>query len=379
MGSIYSKCFSFGQLFGAQGNSENLPSKREVGEDVYTDACQTLISIAHGYDISFPVFTLQDTRQTSAISLRIVEAKTTLLDKKLPLVFVLFYHETREHATMTSPALQWLQNIQKISGESGIHSVTSPLDEQHLILRQLIYNSRRLPPGCESMFEATRNKLYEKDFIPSFLLPLDPLSHSGLENLNRNDKCAECGLPASTLCGTCCVIYYCSSTCQRKNRAAHKQFCTRIATSARSVTVHVAAKRAFQNIPSAVSANFSMNMSQRDMLRDSAMNTPSLVNNEGVLKSLKRRGTKERFIVKMQVPLVTGGDLMVYDAERTFQIFIERERDPEALKELMELARGSVRWGGLKIFLYARHVEGEGNREKLEISTGVLPDQEQFW
>lgn len=104
----------------------------------------------------------------------------------------------------------------------------------------------------------------------------------------------------------------------------------------------------------------------------------SLLSDEGLQLSRKVRGTKERFVVKMQVPLMPGGDLMMYDAERTFQVFVG-SRGSEAYRELWELANGCVRWEGLKVFVYARHVEGERNKEKLEVLTEVLPDQEQFW
>lgn len=373
MGRKFSECASVGQTLSAKASSSG--GGRETGEDVYTDACQTLMSIGHGFDIGHPTFTLQDTRRTSAISLRIVNAKSTLLDKTLPLVFVLFYHETRDHISPSSPALKWMQAM---ISSGPINSVTSPLQEQHLILRQLIYNSRRLPPGCESMFAAARNS-HEKDFIPSFLLPLDTLSQDALTNLNCTSTCAACPLPASSLCEACCIVQYCSTTCQRTHRAIHKSFCTRISESARSVIVNATLKTGLLRAlaPKAVT-NLSRHMSQRDMTRMKADVKGSLLSDEGLQLSRKRRGTKERFVVKMQVPLMPGGDLMMYDAERTFQVFVG-SRGSEAYRELWELANGCVRWKGLKVFVYARHVEGERNKEKLEVLTEVLPDQEQFW
>lgn len=372
----YSQCASFGQILSAKTHGDEIT--REIGEDVYTDVCQTLMSIAHGYDIGHGIFSLQDTRQTSAISIRIVDAKTALLDKTLPLIFVLFYHETREHTSPNSPAFRWMQHQM---GTGPIHSVTSPLEEQQLILRQLIYNSHRLPPGCEAMYSGARN-IYEKDFIPSFLLPLDTLSQSALTNLNRTNACAMCSLPASFLCDACCILHYCSTTCQRDHRATHKPFCMRISAATHSVIAHASLKT--ESIlslgPQVFTTNLSRHLSQRDMTRISADGDNfSALSDEGILLSRKRRGAKERFIVKMQVPMMPGGDLMIYDAERMFQAFVERGRDLTVYAKLMELAKNSVRWGGMKVFVYARHVEGEKNKEKLEILTGVLPDQEQFW
>lgn len=121
-------------------------------------------------------------------------------------------------------------------------------------------------------------------------------------------------------------------------------------------------------------------MSERDLAREIARKEVTVVPEEGMALSQKRRGVKLRFVVKLQVPpQVKGGDIMLYDAGRTFQVFIERAKDPEAYTELYDLVKNCVRWNGLKAFAYARHVEGEKNKERLEILTSVLPDQEQFW
>lgn len=42
-------------------------------------------------------------------------------------------------------------------------------------------------------------------------------------------------------------------------------------------------------------------------------------------------------------------------------------------------SRGTKLWFVAKVFAHARHVEGENNKERLEILTSVLPDQELFW
>lgn len=43
------------------------------------------------------------------------------------------------------------------------------------------------------------------------------------------------------------------------------------------------------------------------------------------------------------------------------------------------MAKNCVRWNRVKVSAHAKHVEGENNKEKLEILTSVLPDQELFW
>ena len=42
---------------------------------------------------------------------------------------------------------------------------------------------------------------------------------------NRYRVCAVCTGETNRLCGSCVSVYYCSITCQRKDRRAHKQVC----------------------------------------------------------------------------------------------------------------------------------------------------------
>ncbi|KAL7266440.1 hypothetical protein RUND412_011012 [Rhizina undulata] len=375
---IFSKCLRFSQIF-----RPDPVGRRETGENVYDDACQTLLLIANGCDQGIYTSALQDTRQTNAIALRVVEARTTAVDKNLPILFVLFYHENRDSAYLTSPTVKWIQNV--VDEGTGINNVTVPIEGQHLILRQLVYNSRRLPPGCEAMFEAARNR-YEKAFIPSFLLPLDPLSHAGLAYLNRTDLCAECKLAASLLCSGCGVTLYCSPECQRKNYRAHKHFCKSVTTS-RTITCRVEPHLDPGNQQGHMAMlNISHLLAQRDMMRNKGNIVPTTsleeqISNEFSL-SRTRRGTKGRFVVKIQAPLETtldGQPLMIYDDKRTFKIFVSAMKDPAAYAELLKCVRGCVRWNGIKVFAYARHIDGDAGKERLELMTGAMPDQEVFW
>lgn len=96
--------------------------------------------------------------------------------------------------------------------------------------------------------------------------------------------------------------------------------------------------------------------------------------------SWESRGTKLWFVVKLQVqPIERDGDIMLYDSGQTFQVYIGRATDPDAYAELCEMAKNYVRWNRVKVFAHVKHVEGENNKEKLEILTSVLPDQELFW
>lgn len=102
MGVKYSECSYIGEFFSLTPSAYH-----KIGEDVYSDACQTLMYIAHGYDIGRRVSVLKDPSQTSEISVRIVDAKAALLDKSLPMIFVFFRHETREITSLGSNSIKW--------------------------------------------------------------------------------------------------------------------------------------------------------------------------------------------------------------------------------------------------------------------------------
>ncbi|KAH8154921.1 uncharacterized protein LAJ45_01453 [Morchella importuna] len=313
----------------------------------------------------------------SGIALRIVDARCTALDPKLPILFVLFAHETTEHADPNSPSLKWLSHTIKNDGAiSQIREGT--VANNHLLLRQLVYNSHRLPPGCEEMFDRARDKVYEKDFVASFILPMDPLSHKAVERLSRSQKCARvsCVKPAFLLCGGCGIVYYCSQGCQKSHRDTHQGLCTCISTSPppRSTNFIV-----FPLIDSKSDMGIANEyLSQRDLVRleeGDGQKAYLMLNpfpDRGFLTSVARRGPKERFIVRMQESM-GGAVLLVYDAEKTFKVHVR------VVPELCELVASNKNWKGQRCYLYARHLDGDKGKKYLEVLLDVMPNQGLLW
>ncbi|KAL7275712.1 hypothetical protein RUND412_001337 [Rhizina undulata] len=356
--------------------------------NTFRDACQTLLSIAYFYDHGLRTSVLQDTRTSNAIELRVLEARTTAVDKNLLILFVLFYLD-----------VNWVRVRPQPRKNAEVNYQTVTIEEQHLILRQLIYNSWRLPPGCEAMFEAATNQFENKNFIPSFLLPLKPLSPAGrgLTELKSMDLYAENNaenkLASSILCSGCDVtLFYCPE-CRSNNCRTHKHFCESV-SSPRSITCHVERLE-----PPCNEQMAALNLShlgilavQRDMMnvRNMRNAVPTTFSREQISgsaefsRSRSRRGTKERFIVKIEV--IMGSkleaprlELMISDDMGTLKLLVNALKDPAAYEELLNCVRGCVFWNGIKMFAYARHIEGDVGRGRLEIMTGVLPDQELFW
>ncbi|KAI5843037.1 hypothetical protein DFP73DRAFT_553081 [Morchella snyderi] len=377
MCEAFSKNFNIGQMERVAGMSGRINKMHNY--KFYHDACQMLMAMADNFDNGRSRITLQDPQMDSGIALRIVDAKCTALDPKLPILFVLFAHETTEHAGRNSPSLKWIQHTIKIDGAiSQIREGT--VANSHLLLRQLVYNSHRLPPGCEEMFNRARDMVHEKDFVASFILPIDPLSHKAVERLSRSQKCASisCAKPAFLLCGGCGAVYYCSHGCQKSHRDTHKEICTRIATSPppRSTNFIV-----FPLIDPKSDIGMSSigkeYLSQRDLVRIEGYGKEAylMLNpfpDRGFLTSVAKRGPKERFIVRMQESM-GGAVLLVYDAEKTFKVHVR------VVPELCELVASNKNWNGQRCYLYARHLDGDKGKKYLEVLLNVMPDQGLLW
>lgn len=96
-------------------------------------------------------------------------------------------------------------------GEDGKHGkkmghIIATAKEQVLFLRLLQRNSERFPAS----YKATRTAL-ERDFVPSFILPVGPLSGKEVARFNSNDGCSVCGDPAKSKCARCNVKRYCGA------------------------------------------------------------------------------------------------------------------------------------------------------------------------
>jgi hypothetical protein len=81
------------------------------------------------------------------------------------------------------------------------------LSQQHLLLRLLKLNEKRVPPSLRRP-----RALADESFKLSFILPVGPLSPDCLNDLSNEapNFCALCSLPAKALCGSCRAVRYCT-------------------------------------------------------------------------------------------------------------------------------------------------------------------------
>jgi hypothetical protein len=140
------------------------------------------------------------TMRSQALEVRKVAEKT-------PLLLVLYKHYL-EDDVLTS-GLEWLQNCFGSDDEHPV-AVESTISEQHLLLRLLESNSKRVLCSFERPLEST-----EQIFSLSFLLPVATISSETAQNamnsdLETFDACAVCGERTKSYCSGCHAIYYCT-------------------------------------------------------------------------------------------------------------------------------------------------------------------------
>jgi len=367
---------------------------REAGEHAFTDAGRALLSLADAVEeigvegIKNAAFLLQDEAQTSGIALKIISIRGCPGDPSNPILFVLFHHETREHFISSpqldveslSPTLRWVKSC--MAGTSTtVEQTDCPVKAQHLILRQLLYNARRVPADYKPTFNKFRKGALVH-FTPSFILPLRPVLPAMLGHLCRPFKRSDCSAANcpetsadSGICSRCGVVKYCSISCQSRDLHSHSPLCGRIS---RSKVV------SFEACPPSDRGQYIGSfMNLGSTARDINTHSMSEHARAGIAESRIKRPDQRLFLIKVQVSLSGTWPLMVYDQTKTFTVQVHPprqggdERDAMAFKAMESLARKCTRWRGLKVFLYARHSSTEDTR--LEVLTDVLPGQEEAW
>lgn len=128
------------------------------------------------------------------------------LDQEIPVIMVLYL--SNETPLSTDEGAKWLDHYFSLETEEDLYiaKVTSNIMEQHLLLRLLTMNSKRVPPS----YVAERGP-HEEEFKVSFLLPVGPLDVHDLNELNGNSGCTVCGQDGTKRCSNC--LGNCSFPC----------------------------------------------------------------------------------------------------------------------------------------------------------------------
>ncbi|KAJ7474902.1 hypothetical protein FB451DRAFT_1465131 [Mycena latifolia] len=167
--------------------------------DPFMDLWQSIMSIGKKWDEERTTVFLADKEQTSCIFIRVVDVLE--FDKQTPVFIVLFRRELRGIQPSES-MVDWLL-LQGEYGKAGkgVFQIFATAKE-------------RAPP------------FLERDFVPSFILPVGPLGVKDVAKFNSNDGCSMCGEPAKSKCSRCNVKRYCGAVCQREDWKTHRPTCT---------------------------------------------------------------------------------------------------------------------------------------------------------
>ncbi|KAJ6470748.1 hypothetical protein C8R47DRAFT_1054645 [Mycena vitilis] len=175
--------------------------------NAFRDLRHSLSDIALRVGEGYLKFAFQDPQMTSDIKLKVVEVRA--FDSSTPIFLVQYKHYVRK-----APLKVWADAM-----------LPTTLDEQHLLLRLLRKNSKRIDPTYQP-----EGLLRDEPFKLSFLLPIGPLTSKDRGKHNTIEGCPNCGDSAPDLkkCSRCLSVSYCSKECQANDWKAHRSVCKSI-------------------------------------------------------------------------------------------------------------------------------------------------------
>ncbi|KAJ6559954.1 hypothetical protein B0H19DRAFT_1375890 [Mycena capillaripes] len=187
----------------ARGITDPIP----MHTNAFRDLRHSLSAIAEHVGAGYMRYALQDPKMTSDIRLKVLEVRR--FDLATPIFMVQYHHYVRRG---NLPA--WADA-----------KLVTTLKEQHLLLRLLQRNSKRIDPTYQPEGLETG-----KPFELSFLLPIGPLMAKDRGKHNTIEGCPNCGESAADFkkCSRCLSVSYCSKECQKDNSKVHRPMCSSI-------------------------------------------------------------------------------------------------------------------------------------------------------
>ncbi|KAJ7471965.1 hypothetical protein FB451DRAFT_1090161, partial [Mycena latifolia] len=320
--------------------------------NAFMDVRQTLKSIGNACDSGMHPIVLQDPGESSGICMRVLDVRQ--FDEQTPILIVVFQHDLKDRLSRAS--FDWISSYVSSKTPTAMANITATVQEQHLLLRLLNQNSKRLVPSYKPKRAPT-----ETSFTLSFLLPVGPLGAQEMAKYNTNNGCSVCGDPAKQKCSRCGAVRYCDAVCQKEDWKSHRPLCASWQGAKWQGLTFVLADHP---MPGALS----MRISKYDNVQhnDAQKRMELSVQNQG--PPTNTHGTTP-FIVKVQVnsstalgpahplfnkkPSNDGADILIYDQRRTLEVMVMRaSSDPAHFNAVVDVvkAKGDR---GLKTFCWA--------------------------
>ncbi|KAJ7915051.1 hypothetical protein B0H13DRAFT_1711711 [Mycena leptocephala] len=332
--------------------------------DPFMDLRQSIMTMGKNWDDEHASMMLADKEQTSCIFIRIVEVLE--FDKQTPILMVLFRRELRGIQPSESVVKWILFHEDDEAPKEKMGHIFATAKEQLLFLRLLQRNSERLPAS----YKPKRTAL-ERDFVPSFILPVGPLGGKEVARFNNNDGCSVCGEPARSKCSRCNVKRYCGAVCQKEDWKTHRPTCTSL-KGAKWHTVPFVPHKKYRKLADLLGA-LPFLMSRHDCLEHQMDNHDEPEVDPDAPPPNTHGSTP--FVVKMQLNSANSGiSILIYDRRRSFEVTLTKYICPDSSFNLLaELVKTKGR-RGLKIFCWATR-SGDWS---LDLCVDQLPEWQQW-
>ncbi|KAG7091272.1 hypothetical protein E1B28_010322 [Marasmius oreades] len=337
-----------GNLGEGLGRDGILKSRGDVPSSSYEKtflALRVIVGeLAKGMDDGVQSLVLQDEEQSNAILIRVVEVrKANSTVDEVPVLFVLYTHNTQH--TPILQAADWFADLVAKGGQSI--QITAPVEVQKLFLAFLHLNSKRISPS----YRPTR-RAYESHFVPSFIIPIGPISSMEIGSLTKSAGCVLCGKKTFKKCSGCLAADYCGPECQKAHWKEHKVTCKSLKGGTWRTVELGTANDLFSELTGSGQGQdmFFSTLNFQDPLR--GRNSASIKSSSSTPPNIHGNTP---FLVKIQRSMGSDNDpMLVYDRQKSFQMQLIRSKDvgshTEALRQMNDSATG------LKIYRWAKRI-----------------------
>ncbi|KAJ7915684.1 hypothetical protein B0H13DRAFT_1999818 [Mycena leptocephala] len=299
--------------------------------NAFMDLRQTLMSIGNACDSGLAPVILQDKGESSGSTVR----------RPNPIVIVVFHHDAKNSVSRAS--FDWISSY--VSGSAthtAMANITATVQEQHLLLRLLNQNQKRLVSTYKPKRAST-----ESSFALSFLLPVGPLGAQDMAKYNTNNGCTICGEPAKQKCSRCGAVRYCDAVCQKEDWKTHRPLCNGWQGAKWQGLTFVLADRP---VPNGLSLRINRYDNRRGAPPNTHGNVPFIVKIQ--VNSSKAQGPAHTLFP--QDPSDDTSNMLIYDQRQILDVALLRSSSEEAtpfdaITEVVK-AKGDR---GIKAFFWA--------------------------
>ncbi|KAF8959634.1 hypothetical protein BDZ97DRAFT_1385784 [Flammula alnicola] len=283
-------------------------------EQTFKAMRQTIDCIAYACHKSSKDVFLKGPQNQWGIFIRILDVYT--VKDGVPL-FLFIYKE------LIPTSEQSMQDHLELFQSDKDSRVTVPISdlERRTWLALFRKNGKRLHPKHQELIDKKGGK--QLRIQASFILPLCPFGMRNLGHLTANSGCEFCGKKITSTCMQCLSVVYCGKECQTADWKNHKFTCRSLkGGSWRTITT------CGPSLPYRSIINRLDSTHKPPGMSTAKVDQPPPDTHNGKI-----------FLAKFQIPLssVQAANMLVYDRQRSFQMFWKRSSDPKLFDEARKM------------------------------------------